>query len=91
MDLASKKPVYFTSKIPWDVDGFNLSDDGSKIAFTTNEAGASKLYSMNTTTKEFKEVRTFRLVFIVVLSFIKTIGTWLFRLMLHNHPQMFMF
>ena len=57
MDLASKKPVYFTSKIPWDVDGFNLSDDGSKIAFTTNEAGASKLYSMNTTTKEFKEVK----------------------------------
>ena len=58
MDLTSKKSVYFTSKIPWDVDAFDLSADGKQLAFSTNEAGASKLYIMNTTTREFKEVKS---------------------------------
>ncbi len=57
MDLASKKPVYITSKIPWDVDGFKLSNDGKQLAFLTNEAGASKLYIMNTATMQYKEIK----------------------------------
>ncbi|MBC7875224.1 MAG: S9 family peptidase [Ferruginibacter sp.] len=57
MDLVSKKPVYITTKIPWDVDGFDLSKDGKQMAFVTNEAGASHLYLMNTATRQYKEVK----------------------------------
>jgi dipeptidyl aminopeptidase/acylaminoacyl peptidase len=57
MDLFSKRPIYITGKIPWDVDGFDLSKDGKQLAFVTNEAGASKLYMMNTATRQYKEVK----------------------------------
>jgi dipeptidyl aminopeptidase/acylaminoacyl peptidase len=45
--LATKQHKYLTTKIPWDVDTFDLSPDGTKIAFVTNEAGESKLYIMD--------------------------------------------
>ncbi len=38
------KPKYLTSAISWDVEEFELSDDGALIAFTTNENGASILH-----------------------------------------------
>jgi dipeptidyl aminopeptidase/acylaminoacyl peptidase len=44
LDLATKQVRYLTTKIPWDVDGFSLSHDGRRIAFVTNEAGASVLH-----------------------------------------------
>jgi dipeptidyl aminopeptidase/acylaminoacyl peptidase len=44
LDLATKQAKYLTTKIPWDVDGFSLSHDGRRIAFVTNEAGASVLH-----------------------------------------------
>jgi dipeptidyl aminopeptidase/acylaminoacyl peptidase len=44
LDFATKQPKYLTTKIPWDVDGFNLSHDGRRIAFVTNEAGVSALH-----------------------------------------------
>jgi dipeptidyl aminopeptidase/acylaminoacyl peptidase len=43
-DFASKQPKYLTSKIPWDVESFLLSNDGHQIAFLTNEAGVSVLH-----------------------------------------------
>jgi dipeptidyl aminopeptidase/acylaminoacyl peptidase len=47
LELATKQHKYLTTKIPWDVDTFDLSPDGTKIAFVTNEAGESKLYVMD--------------------------------------------
>jgi dipeptidyl aminopeptidase/acylaminoacyl peptidase len=44
LDFAAQQPRYLTTKIPWDVDGFQLSRDGRRIAFVTNEAGASVLH-----------------------------------------------
>jgi len=44
LDFAAKQPRYLTTKIPWDVDGFQLSHDGRRIAFVTNEAGVSVLH-----------------------------------------------
>ena len=44
LDLATKQPKYLTTKIPWDVEGFSLSHDGRRMAFVTNEAGASVLH-----------------------------------------------
>lgn len=41
LDLATKTHKFIGAAVKWDVDGMNLSDDGSKIAYTTNEDGIS--------------------------------------------------
>lgn len=43
-DLAKKTYNFLTGDIPWDVQAFDLSDDGRYIAFITNEDGISRLY-----------------------------------------------
>ena len=55
MDLATKKTKYITT-IPWDVDGFDLSDNGKHIVFLTNEAGESKLYLLHTNNNQYKKI-----------------------------------
>jgi len=50
--LSTKEHFYLTSKIPWDVEAFDLSHDGKRIAFVTNENGLSVLRDFNLTTKE---------------------------------------
>jgi dipeptidyl aminopeptidase/acylaminoacyl peptidase len=44
IDLASRQHTYLSSAIPWDVEEFDLSDDGQKIAFVTNEDGFDVLH-----------------------------------------------
>jgi dipeptidyl aminopeptidase/acylaminoacyl peptidase len=51
VDLATKKHVYLTDHIKWDVDGFELSPDGRIIAFVTNEDGIGRLHLMDTRTR----------------------------------------
>ena len=41
----------------WDVDGFDISDDGRFIAYVLNEAGISRLKLMDTRTRQVREVR----------------------------------
>lgn len=55
MDLATKALTPLTSSIDWDVDGFEMSEDGKWIAFTTNENGFYKLHVLDTATR--KEVK----------------------------------
>ncbi len=55
-DLASMSPRYLTTSIPWDVEDFDLSDDGRTIAFVTNENGLSKLYLLDTASGKFHPV-----------------------------------
>jgi dipeptidyl aminopeptidase/acylaminoacyl peptidase len=43
LDLASGSYSPLTGSIPWDVDNFDLSSDGSTIALTTNEDGVDVL------------------------------------------------
>ncbi|MGH9900918.1 MAG: TolB family protein, partial [Pyrinomonadaceae bacterium] len=50
VDLATKEHKYLTSHINWDVDSFELSDDGRMIAFVTNEEGVSRLRLLDTKT-----------------------------------------
>ncbi len=57
MNLATGDVTYLTSEIPWDVDGFELSPDGATIALLTNEAGVSKAYLMDTTTRKVTPVQ----------------------------------
>jgi Tol biopolymer transport system component/dienelactone hydrolase len=48
IDLNSKKYTYLTSDIHWDVESFDITPDGSQIAFTVNEDGLSVLHLLET-------------------------------------------
>ena len=55
LDIAGKNPKFLTSDIPWDVDSFDLTHDGKRLAFITNEEGVGVLHEMDTAThKEMK-------------------------------------
>lgn len=47
-DFATRKYTYLTDHIKWDVDDFELSEDGKMIAFVTNEDGISRLRLLDT-------------------------------------------
>jgi dipeptidyl aminopeptidase/acylaminoacyl peptidase len=51
-DLNSKRYSYLTSQIKWDVEDLDLSRDGKRLAFVTNEDGTSILHLLNTATKK---------------------------------------
>lgn len=55
-DLSSHKLIVLTPGIKWDVTNAQLTKDGKQIAFLTNEAGASKLYILNTASKTYTPV-----------------------------------
>jgi dipeptidyl aminopeptidase/acylaminoacyl peptidase len=42
-DPASGKLTVLSAKIPWDVAGFSIADDGRHLAYVTNEDGISRL------------------------------------------------
>jgi len=48
LDLASGKETVLTPQINWDIDAFDLSDDGKLLAFVANEDGTSVLRMMST-------------------------------------------
>jgi dipeptidyl aminopeptidase/acylaminoacyl peptidase len=55
-ELATKKLNIITKDIAWDVEGAALSEDGTKMAFVTNENGLSRLYLMNTSDHKYAAV-----------------------------------
>ena len=54
-DPASGKFEVLTAHIPWDVEGFTLSDDGRHLAYTTNEDGIDRLHLLSL--PDHKEIR----------------------------------
>ncbi|HEY4903369.1 MAG TPA: prolyl oligopeptidase family serine peptidase [Candidatus Sulfotelmatobacter sp.] len=56
IDLASKQHTYLSSNIPWDVDEFDLSDNGKMMAFITNEDGFGMLHLLDTATRKEKAI-----------------------------------
>jgi dipeptidyl aminopeptidase/acylaminoacyl peptidase len=56
IDLSTLKHSYLSAAIPWDVDEFDLSDDGQKIAFAANEDGFGVLHLYDVATKTEKPV-----------------------------------
>ncbi len=58
IDLTTGRFRAVVSDINWDVEGFDIADDGSFIAFTTNEAGRSKLYILDPRTGRRRSVDT---------------------------------
>jgi dipeptidyl aminopeptidase/acylaminoacyl peptidase len=56
IDLSTLKHSYLSAAIPWDVEEFDLSDDGQKIAFAANEDGFGVLHLYDVATKTEKLV-----------------------------------
>ena len=56
MNLKTKRATALTAAINWDVDEFELSEDGRTIAFVTNEAGSSRLYLLDTQSQQARAV-----------------------------------
>jgi len=55
LDMAGKNPTFLTSDIHWDVVDFDLTRDGKRLAFVTDEEGLSVLHVMDTANhKEMK-------------------------------------
>ncbi|MBW4442242.1 MAG: prolyl oligopeptidase family serine peptidase [Plectolyngbya sp. WJT66-NPBG17] len=50
VDLATLKHTYLTTQIPWDVEEFDLSEDGKSLAYVSNEDGISVLHLIDTAT-----------------------------------------
>ena len=50
IELRTGRHHYLTTHLRWDVDQFALAPDGRRIAFTTNEGGASALRMLDTAT-----------------------------------------
>jgi dipeptidyl aminopeptidase/acylaminoacyl peptidase len=61
VDLTSKEHRYLTSGIPWDVDSFDISHDGNRIAFVTNEDGVSVIHIMDMAPATQREVPSTKL------------------------------
>ena len=53
-DLATKTYSDLTQQIPWDVESFDLSEDGKSLAFVTNEDGTAVLHVLDTATRQEK-------------------------------------
>ena len=56
MNLLTNEVKLISENINWDIDGFAISSDGNRAAFTVNENGFSTLYLLNTFTHEYKKV-----------------------------------
>jgi dipeptidyl aminopeptidase/acylaminoacyl peptidase len=56
IDLDSGELEVITGDIPWDVDGFEFSDDGTRAAFDVNEGGVERLYLLDPATHEYRSV-----------------------------------
>lgn len=48
LDAARGTETVLSGKIPWNVEGFDLSDDGARLAFFVNADGVSELHVLDT-------------------------------------------
>jgi dipeptidyl aminopeptidase/acylaminoacyl peptidase len=48
MELADRELTYLTTSIPWDVETFDVTQDGRHIAFVTDEDGVGVLHLLET-------------------------------------------
>jgi dipeptidyl aminopeptidase/acylaminoacyl peptidase len=56
IDLSTRRFLPITQGIHWNVELIALSPDGSKLAFITNEDGISRLYVLETATRQYREL-----------------------------------
>ena len=70
-NLESGEDLIISSEIPWDVDGFAMSEDGKRAAFVVNENGYSTLYLLDPKSFQFKKVNSIPLGLIGGMQFDK--------------------
>ena len=58
IDLESKTYTYLSPNEKWDVDGWDLSGDGQRIAYTLNENGTNKLHIISVAMRDGKMTAT---------------------------------
>jgi len=56
LDLATKRIRFLSANAAAEVDDFDLSPDGSRIAFTTNEEGIGNLYLLDLPTHKIRRL-----------------------------------
>ncbi|RYG40160.1 MAG: S9 family peptidase, partial [Chitinophagaceae bacterium] len=56
LDLAKRKLEYLVSDINWEITRYDLTEDQKTAAFTTNEAGETKLYIQDVASKKYSKV-----------------------------------
>jgi dipeptidyl aminopeptidase/acylaminoacyl peptidase len=56
LDLKTRQWTPLTANIPWDVEAIDLAPDGRRLGLVTNEAGISKLYLLDTATRQVRPV-----------------------------------
>ena len=54
---AGAQPEVVTSDIPWDISSAELSHDRKRMVFAANENGMSRVYLMDTASREYRPVR----------------------------------
>jgi len=59
IDLATRLPTYPTDAITWGVEDFDLSRDGTRLAFVTNEDGVGVLHIMDVATGQLQAAPKF--------------------------------
>lgn len=50
------EPEILTGDIPWDIGAGAISNDRARLVFTANEGGMSRVYLMDTNTREYRAV-----------------------------------
>ncbi len=70
-NLENGDDVIISSEIPWDVDGFAMSEDGKRAAFVINENGYSTLYLLDPKSFKFKKVNSIPLGLVGGMQFDK--------------------
>jgi dipeptidyl aminopeptidase/acylaminoacyl peptidase len=56
LDVASGALTPLTAGIDWDVEQFAVSPDGRTVAFSVNEAGASRLYLLDAASRQHRRI-----------------------------------
>ena len=56
LDLDTRDVEIITADIPWDIEAFELSEDGSRGAFVVNEGGIYRLYLFDPQTHRYTRV-----------------------------------
>ncbi len=69
LDLSNGELRVLTGDIHWDVEDFELSEDGSRAAFVVNEGGISRLHLMDPATRKYETVGSIPVGLISGLSF----------------------
>ena len=55
-DLATGRQSPITAGISWDVEQVDMGRDGSRLVFSTNEGGYSRLYVLDPKTRQYKPI-----------------------------------